>query len=288
MSAEAPPARAAAPAPQTGAGIADHDGVWLAWREYGDGDPILLVMGFMGSGRAWYRLLPHLAGSSSPSPRRAVTMDNRGTGESDRPLGLWTMDDLAGDALAVMDAAGLESAHVIGASMGGMIAQHLALEHPERVRSLTLACTHPGRQPGAPPWRMLASLVLRPLFGPERTFPLVAPLLYSERTRTEHRDRLAEDLEMRFQDSTPVATAPAQIAAILGHDTRGRLGELSMPVLVVHGAEDALVPAGAAEELARLIPHARLEIIPRCGHILTTDAEPEAAAAILGFLDSLD
>jgi len=289
VSAQVAEARAAAaPAPQTGAGIADHDGVWLAWHEYGEGDPILMIMGFMGSGRAWYRLLPHLAGPSSPSPRRAVTMDNRGTGESDRPLGLWTMDDLAGDALAVMDAAGLESAHVVGASMGGMIAQHLALDHPERVRSLTLACTHPGGQPGGLPWRMLASLALRPLFGPERTFPLVAPLLYSERTRTRHRDRLAEDLYMRFQDSTPAGTAPAQAAAIFGHDTRARLRELSMPVLVVHGAEDALVPPSAAEELARLIPDARLEIIPRCGHILTTDAEEESAAAILGFLGSLE
>ena len=288
MSAEATEAwAAAAPAPQVGAGIADHDGVWLAWREFGEGDPILLLMGFMGSGRAWYRLLPHLAGPSSPSPRRAVTMDNRGTGESDRPLGLWTMDDFAGDALAVMDAAGLESAHVVGASMGGMIAQHLALGHPERVRSLTLACTHPGGQPGGLPWRMLASLALRPFFGPDRTFSLVAPLLYSERTRSERRHRLAEDLEMRFQDSTPVATAPAQASAIFGHDTRRRLRDLAMPVLVVHGAEDALVPPSAAEELARLIPGARLEIIPRCGHILTTDAEEEAAAAILGFLDSL-
>ncbi len=287
MSAPAAAARAAAaPARQTGAGIAGHDGVWLAWRAFGEGDPILLIMGFMGSGRAWYRLLPHLAGPSSPSPRRAVTMDNRGTGESDRPLGLWTMDDLAGDALAVMDAAGLDSAHVVGASMGGMIAQHLALDHPERVRSLTLACTHPGgRRPGGLPWRMLASLALRPVFGPERTFPLVAPLLYSERTRTAHRDRLAEDLDMRFQDGTPVATAPAQMAAILGHDTRPRLHELTMPVLVVHGAEDALVPPSAAEELARLIPGARLEIIPHCGHVLTTDAEGEAAAAVLGFLD---
>ena len=278
----------AAPAVQSRTGVAENDGVWLAWREYGQGDPILLIMGFMGSGRVWYRLLPHLAGPDSRSPRRAVAFDNRGTGESDRPLGLWTMDELAADAVAVMDAAGLDRPHVVGASMGGMIAQHLALGHPERVRSLTLACTHPGRQGGRPPWRMLASLALRPLIGPGRTFPVVAPLLYSERTRREQPERLREELEMRFRDGTPVSTAPAQAAAIAGHDTRERLGELTMPVLVIHGAEDALVPPSAAEEMAALIPGARLVLIPRCGHVIATDAEEESAGAIVEFLDSVE
>ena len=286
--AEAPPPGLATEVPIADGGVADSDGTWIAWRSYGEGDPVLLIMGFMGSGRAWYRLVPHLAGPESPSPRRAVTFDNRGTGDSDRPRGLWSMDDLTRDAVAVMDSAGIERAHVVGASMGGMIAQHLALAHPDRVRSLTLACTHPGRQPGPPPWRMLVSLGLRPLFGPARTFGLVAPLLYSERTRRERPERLEADLRLRFQDGTPVSTAPAQMAAIAGHDTRGRLHELAMPVLVVHGQEDALVPPSAAEDLARLIPGARLVLIPHCGHILTTDAEEESAAAINDFLASAE
>ena len=273
------------PLPVAEAGTAEHGGVWLSWRAFGGGDPVLLIMGLMGSGRAWFRLLPHLAGPDADPQRLAITFDNRGTGDSDRPSGLWTMDDLVGDAVAVMDAAGVERAHVIGASMGGMIAQHLALDHPDRVRSLSLVCTHPGRQPGAPPWRMMASLALRPALGPGRTFGIAAPMLYSERTRTERRARMGEDLRLRFQEATPSATARGQIAAILRHDTRARLGELQMPVLVLHGEEDRLIPPSGGRELADRIPGARLVLIPKCGHVMMTDAEEEVAAAMLDFLD---
>ena len=107
------------------------DGVRVAWRAYGEGEPVVMVMGFMGSGHAWFRLLPHVAAT-----RRAIVLDNRGTGDSDRPLGLWSMDALASDVRAVLDDAGVERAHVIGASMGGMIVQHFALEHRDRVRSV--------------------------------------------------------------------------------------------------------------------------------------------------------
>jgi len=262
-------------------GVAENAGVWLSWRAYGEGEPVLMIMGYMGSSKAWFRLLPHVS-----REHRAIVFDNRGTGDSDRPPGLWSMDDLARDALAVLDAAGHDSAHVLGVSMGGMVAQHLALDHPERVRTLTLCCTQPGGRGGAPPWRMLASIALRPLLGPGATFPIVAPLLYSERTRRDRRDRLREDLEMRWQERTPAASALSQSAAIARHDTRARLAELSMPVLVLHGTEDALIPASAARELASLIPRARLVLVPGAGHVIATDAEDETASALLDFLAS--
>lgn len=271
-------------APDSGGLARAPDGVKIAWRSYGQGEPVVLVMGFMGSGHAWFRLLPHVAAA-----RRAIVLDNRGTGDSDRPLGLWSMDDLAGDVLAVLDDAGLDRAHVIGASMGGMIVQHLALDHPERVRSLTLCCTsaRSGGRRGPPPWRMLISLTMRPLLGPGRTMRLVAPMLYSERTR-DNPERLSEEVTLRAADATPIATAPAQFAAIARHDTRSRLGRLSLPALVVHGEDDGLVPARAGRELAALIPDARLELLPACGHVLTTDCEHEAAEAIVGFLDGVE
>jgi 3-oxoadipate enol-lactonase len=278
MAVESPPTVAAL----ADGGVAENGGVWLSWRAYGDGEPVLMIMGFMGSSKAWFRLLPHVS-----REHRAIVFDNRGTGDSDRPRGLWSMDDLARDALAVLDAAGHESAHVIGASMGGMVAQHLALDHPERVRTLTLCCTHPGGPvSGGPRWRLVASLALRPLLGPGATFPIVAPLLYSERTRRDRRDRLEEDVDIRWQDQTPAASALGQSAAIARHDTRARLGELRMPVLVLHGAEDALVPVKAAREMARRIPRAKLVLLPQTGHVVATDAEQETASALLDFLAS--
>jgi pimeloyl-ACP methyl ester carboxylesterase len=277
MTAVAQPAPALRP---TSSGAADSDGVWIAWRSHGTGEPVLMIMGFMGSSKAWFRLLPHVAAG-----HRAIVFDNRGTGDSDRPGGLWGMSDLVRDAVAVLDAAGEESAHVIGASMGGMIAQQLALDHPDRVRSLTLAATQAARGSGPPPWRMMASLALRGVLGPGRTFALVAPLLYSDRTRRERHERLEEDIRIRGADATPIATAPAQMAAILGHDTRERLPELRMPVLVVHGEEDRLVPTELGRELAERIPGAELVLVPECGHVITTDAEELVAPAILDFLE---
>ncbi len=160
------PAALAPTAAVAASGVAENGGTWISWRAYGEGEPVLMIMGFMGSARAWFRLLPHVA-----EHHRAIVFDNRGTGDSDRPRGFFTMDDLVGDALAVLRSAGEESAHVVGVSMGGMIAQHLALDHPERVRSLTLCCTHPGgRRPEGRPWRLLASIALRPLLGAGGTF----------------------------------------------------------------------------------------------------------------------
>jgi 3-oxoadipate enol-lactonase len=259
----------------------------IAWYEEGPieegapGEPVMMIMGLAASARMWYRLVPWLR------PRhRVILLDNRGTGHSERVRGRLTMAGLAADAMAVLDDAGVASAHVIGASMGGMIAQHIALDHRDRVRSLVLACTTPGGRSGAPPWRMLAASTLRPLLGSRRTFPLVAPLLYASETRRERPDRLREDLERRIQDSTSAITMYAQMGAIAGHDTRARLAELEgLPTLVVHGLEDSLIPPDRARDLARLIPGAQLELIPACGHILGTDAEEATAGAIVAHLE---
>jgi 3-oxoadipate enol-lactonase len=259
--------------------IAQNGGVWLNWEEHGSGEPVLMIMGLSGSRKAWFRLLPHVRRA-----HRAIVFDNRGTGDSDRVTGPLSMRDMVGDALAVLDSAGVDDAHVIGVSMGGMVAQHLALDHRERVRSLLLGCTTPGGF-SSPSWRMLASTALRPLVGPTRTFPLVAPALYAARTRREHPDRVRTDLGLRVADATDPRTSYAQMAAIARHDTRRRLAELAgLRVTVLHGEEDALVPVARGRELAALIPGSRLVTIPECGHMLTTDAEEETAAAVLAHL----
>jgi pimeloyl-ACP methyl ester carboxylesterase len=254
----------------------------IAYRDVGprDGEPVLLIMGFGGSGQMWWRLEPHVA-----AEHRALLIDNRGTGESEPIEGRISMADMAADAVSVLDAAGVDSAHVVGASMGGMVAQHVGLDHRQRVRSLVLACTTAGGRSGPPPWRLLASTALRGILGPARAGKLVVPVLYSPTTRTEHRDRLREDFERRVADATPQATFYAQTRAIMGHDTRERLGELAdIPTLVLHGSADGLVPLAAGRRLAETIPGARCEVIEGAGHVLTTDAEAEVAAAILAHL----
>jgi 3-oxoadipate enol-lactonase len=258
--------------------LARNGGVEIAYRAVGprEGEPVLLIMGLGGSGRMWWRIEPHVA-----RERPTLLIDNRGTGDSDPIRGRISMEDMAADAVAVLDAAGAERAHVVGVSMGGMIAQHLALDHRDRVRSLVLGCTTAGGRSGPPPWRLLASTALRPLVGPTRTWRLVAPILYSQATRGRP-DRLREDLERRAADATPTATLLAQMGAIAGHDTRARLAELEgIPTLVLHGSQDALVPPAAGRYLADRIPGARLHVVEGAGHVMSTDAEEEVAEAIL-------
>lgn len=247
----------------------------------GDAPVLLLVMGLGGSGNAWWRLLPHLEGRA-----RLLVVDNRGTGASDPVRGPFGLRDLVGDVLAVLDHADVGAAHVHGVSMGGMIAQHLALDHPQRVASLILGCTTAQARSGQPPWRLLGSSALRPLLGPGRTAPITDGILYARRTRREHPERIAEDLERRIRDATPAATVYAQLLAVAGHDVRDRLWQLGrLPVTVVHGAEDRLVGPARGRALAAGIPGARFVMIPACGHLMTTDAEEATVQAVLGHLE---
>ena len=261
--------------------VARNGGVRLFWRREGSGEPVLMIMGLGANHRGWARLLPHVAAG-----HEAIVFDNRGTGSSSRVTGPLTMDDLVADALAVLDAAGHESAHVIGASMGGMIAQHLALEHRDRVRSLLLCCTSPVGRGGQPPWQLLATNAVRPFVAPERTMWLLVPTLYARRTREHHRDRIAEDLRHRLAEPTPPLTTWAQLAAIAAHDTRHQLAELAgLPVTVVHGAEDVLVPPGRGAAIAAAIPGARLETVRPAAHLAAVEQAAAVNALILDHLE---
>src|SRR5580700_671642 len=119
--------------------FAQNKGAKIYWDEQGTGEPLLLIMGLSYPSRMWHRSRPVLANSY-----RTIALDNRGVGQSDVPPGIYSIALMASDAAAVLDAAGVESAHVFGVSMGGMIAQELALQYPSRVRSLILGCTTAG------------------------------------------------------------------------------------------------------------------------------------------------
>jgi len=260
--------------------VAEHGGTRLHWQEQGEGEPLVLIMGLGGSGRAWWRLLRNL-----PPTVRAITLDNRGTGASDRVSGRLTMEELVADVRCVMDAAGVERAHVMGVSMGGMVAQRLALDHRDRVASLVLGSTTAVGLRGAPPWRLLGAGALRPLFGPQRTWDLLAPALYAAATLRDRPELVQEDLRTRGDELQDSRTVAAQLLAVAGHNSLGRLGELAdLGVTILHGAEDAVVPPARAHELAAAIEGAHLVMIDGCGHMMTTDAELASAAAVLEHL----
>jgi pimeloyl-ACP methyl ester carboxylesterase len=201
---------------------ARHGDVELHWLRAGDpaGEPVVLIMGLSGSHRDWHRLVPHLPDHD------VILFDNRGTGRSSPVDGFLTMADMVRDTLAVLDAAGVERAHV-----------------------------H-------------------------------APILYADRTRAAAPGRVAADLAIRRENATDGRTTMGQIAAIARHDTHERLHELGrLPVTVIHGGLDLLVPPSHGRALADGIPGSRLVMLEEAAHILTTDDEPGLARAVQEHLE---
>ena len=256
------------------------DGVQIYWEEHGAGDPLLLIMGLGATLEWWRRLVPVLSSSY-----RTIVYDNRGVGRSDVPAGPYPIAEMAEDAVAVMDAAGIASAHVFGASMGGMIAQELALNHPSRVRSLILGCTAcGGPHVVAASKEVGAALTARAKMTREEAMWLMAPYIFDAGTP---RERVAEDIAVRLGATVSNDGYFAQLGGIRAWaGTHDRLASLTMPTLVVHGETDQLVPAENGRIVAQAIPGSRLVMIPNASHIFFTDQFEAARDALLSFLES--
>jgi len=236
--------------------------IQMLYVEAGQGEPVVLIMGFSGDHLAWGFQFHAFA-----ERYRVIAFDNRGAGESDTPNLPYTMRMMAEDTRGLMDVLGVDRAHVVGVSMGGMIAQELALNHPGRVRTLHLGCTlaRPDAymRALAESWRDLRVNLSREAslraFGPW----LFAPQTYAERP---------EFVELLFQNALAnphpqtLTGFLRQGEAIAGHDTVERLGQLRCPTLVSVAEEDILVPPRFSRQLAADIPGAKLEEVPGAAH----------------------
>jgi len=257
---------------------AENSGVKIYWEEQGQGDPLLLIMGLGYTHDMWHRTVPVLS-----EHYRTITFDNRGVGRSDVPPGPYPIAAMAADAASVMDSAGVTRAHVFGISMGGMIAQELALLHPERVCSLVLGCTsHGGAEAVLADAEVITTLMARATMSVEEGIRSMIRFIYDPSTPLE---RIDEDLEIRRRTFPPIQGYFAQVQGIAMWESRIRLSQLRVPVLVIHGESDRLIPPANGRRLAKLIAGAKLVMLPNASHIFPTD-QPEAAhRAILDFLD---
>lgn len=222
----------------------------IAYDIAGDGDPVLLIMGLGMDATAWALQVPAFA-----ERYRVITFDNRGAGRSTHPTGPYTTEQMAGDALAVLDAAGAERAHIVGVSLGGAIAQRLALRAPDRVRSLVLASTWAG--PSA--WRTRLRAVQLELAGVSREalIRLRLHLVFSP-PLFEQKPELIDLIERSMTDGgASLAGYLAQLDAAEEHDVRARLPDIAVPTLALAGRRDILVPPELTEEIASAIPGAR-------------------------------
>jgi pimeloyl-ACP methyl ester carboxylesterase len=251
----------------------------LHWERTGSGPPVLLIMGLGLSGGAWWRTVPVLARELG-----VITFDNRGVGRSRALLHAYTTEAMADDARAVLDAAGIEGAHVYGISLGGMVAQQLALRHPERVRSLVLGATHAGGPRIVRPDRdVIAYLRRRLAMRHEEGAWGSVPFNYSRQARAEQPERIAEDVAQHLGHPFPLQAYRAQMWAGALHDCSERLDRIAAPTLVVHGREDRMVPVENGRALASRIPDATLLELEGTGHLYPTEA-PEVDERIAAFM----
>ena len=258
---------------------AEAHGQTLYYEVHGEGEPLLCIGGLAMDSLGWALQIPAFS-----QHFRTVVFDNRDVGRSSYAEDDYELRDMADDALALADVVGLDSFHLLGISMGGAIAQEVALAAPERIRTLSLCVTWPG----GGNWsreraRLWAAQALRT--SPEDHLDLLMLQCFSEGFY-ENAQGVALMREMLLANPHPQAPEAfvRQIRASGGHETRDRLRSLAMPVHVIGAEHDTLVPAWKSAELAELIPGAKLTMLDRAPHGLNWERAEEFNAAVLGFI----
>ena len=248
--------------------------VRIAWERRGSGFPLVLVHGLGYARWGWEPVADALA-----ERYEVVLLDNRGIGESDAPPGPYTAAAMAEDVLRVLDGAGIERAHLLGTSLGGMIAQELVLAAPERVDRLVLACTTPGGSKAAP----MPEQTVRLIGEAPRLEPQVALRRFVENALAPGAPAALVDriMEHRVATAQPPAAWAAQAAAGATFDAWDRLAEISAPKLIVHGTADVVVDPANAALLESRIPDARVVLFEGAGHLFFWE-HPERFVATVG------
>jgi pimeloyl-ACP methyl ester carboxylesterase len=251
--------------------IGEHE---FFYEEHGTGDPLLLIMGLGADSAAWLFQVPDFS-----RRYRTIVFDNRGVGRSAKPPGPYSIAQMADDAAGLLDVLDVARAHVVGVSMGGMIAQELALRHPQRVRGLVLACTFPEpdeeilQQRAASIAQLGGSVdtggatnidvsALDPMMFFQEMLPRVFNQAFIERDLAKILQVFTGSLQWGFSMDAILC----QVGACMEHRTTDRLHAISAPTLVITGDADRLVPSANSDILAREIPGARLVKIPGGSH----------------------
>ncbi|MBL8340880.1 MAG: alpha/beta hydrolase [Rubrivivax sp.] len=251
-----------------------HQGARIHWEALGQGEPLVLVMGLGCSSAMWFRLAPRLARHF-----RVIVLDNRGVGRTEvEHFVVHRVATMAADVAAVIEAAGYRSAHVLGISMGGMIAQQLVIDRPQWVRTLTLLATNCGGPHAvlapAPVWQLLFDKTDMP---PREALECMRPFTYARATPAE---RIEEDHVVRLAQVPSARGYKAQLYGLLGWTSYFGLQRIERPTLVVHGTEDGLIPPANGRVLARRIRGATLVELADASHWIHTD-QPERTAEVV-------
>jgi pimeloyl-ACP methyl ester carboxylesterase len=252
-------------------------GTELHYERAGAGEPLLLIQGMSANHMAW----GHPFSSLLERDFEVISFDNRGIGLSRRVRDAFSIAEMAADTAALLEALEIESAHVLGISMGGMIAQELALAEPQKLRSLTLGCTYCGGEGSQlmDPADFQGLVEAMGSGEAQRVFRAMYELNLSPGFRADE-SLYAAFTEMAEALPAPRETIGLQVQAITAHDTSARLPGLTIPTLVIHGTVDRVLGYPNGPLVASLIPGARLETLEDVGHMFWWE-QPERAAGLV-------
>ena len=249
----------------------------------GQGEPLVMIRGVGSNVDHWYEQVPVLS-----KKYQLLVFDNRGIARSSDPGGSFSTKDMAADTVALMEAVGIKKAHVLGYSMGGMIAQEMALAYPEKVNRLILVATDCGislRIKAKPEFSRLFAEMVR--LGTDEAKKAAARCLFAKQTFETRPDIIQRYTEVSLRFPASQKILGKQWAAITEHDACDRLPNISSPTLAVTGSEDELIPPANAKVMAERIPVAQMISIDGGGHLFLIE-QPEAFnEAVIGFLDGL-
>jgi pimeloyl-ACP methyl ester carboxylesterase len=256
------------------------NGIDLYYEIHGTGEPLVLIMGLRRNAEWWYLQIPAFSGRF-----QTVVFDNRGAGRSDKPEMDYSIPLFADDTAGLMEVLGIGPAHVLGLSMGGYVAQELALNHPGRVRSLILGCTSCGghRAVLMSPDRMEKFTANKGL-SPEEILRKDMDLYFSDRFIEENPDKISEFVEISLRYYQPPDAFFRQLDACLKHDTVNRLGQISAPTLILAGDDDPLVPSENSRILRELIPGAELRFFSGHRHCFFMESAPRFNQEVMDFI----
>jgi len=240
------------------------NGCDIYYDVHGQGDPLVLIMGLRRNVEWWYRQIPALA-----EHFQVIAFDNRGAGRSDKPVMEYSIRLFADDTAGLMDALELPCAHILGFSMGGYIAQELALNYPDKVKNLILACTGCGgdRVVLMSPER-LEKFTANAGLKPEEILRKDMEIYFSDQYVKQHPEKIEEFIEISLRHYQPADAFERQFDACLRHDTVARLNRLAVPTLIMTGDDDPLVPPENSHILKELIPAAELFVFPGGRHCM--------------------
>ncbi|MEX0751179.1 MAG: alpha/beta hydrolase [Dehalococcoidia bacterium] len=260
--------------------VARVNGIDIYYERHGTGEPLLWIGGLGAN----LREIPYLIESYS-RPFEVIGYDARGCGRSDKPEGEYSIAGLADDAAALLDATAIDAAFIYGSSMGGMVAQELVLRHPARVRALILGCTTGGAIRGVQPSpETVRRMIENQSLGGDEGMEAGWRLGYSDAYIEANRGSLLERARAAAELAAPRDSYMRQVLAAARHDTYDRLHEIACPVMIIHGADDVMMPAGNAHLLKERMPHAELHVLEDLGHGYNLEGQAIADELVIEFL----